>query len=331
MQCCREREIGSSASGATSPLRDSRSIRRASRVRSASVWSCRVHADALAFLLQGFGKLQRALPQSLLAGAGFCLDNGRALRLLGRLQSEEIGRQQVGDDAGAFDIVHRIDARFCDEQESAAMIVPCTFIGTCRRLRSDCSTIGRLKAPSKWKRGSDHGVVCKEKIHLAPEQRADGAVDYGRAGKVAPGGLDARLIGRVVVATLKEYTDIEMVVRDYMGDLGRDRTDGRAEIELAREQPGNAEIVVEHGCGCEMQHFRFLPETAQAPQPAAILPSKRRGRVVVLHKPAACFANPANDLLPRPCTGRSISRILPLLRGGSSVQEQFSLGPIWAG
>ncbi len=94
-----------------------------------------------------------------------------------------------------------------------------------------------------------HGVVRQQKVHLAPEQRADGAVDDGRAGQIAPGGLDPRLVGRVVIAALQQHADIEMVVRDDMGDLGCDGTDGRAEIELAREQPGNAEIVVEHGCG----------------------------------------------------------------------------------
>jgi hypothetical protein len=47
-----------------------------------------------------------------------------------------------------------------------------------------------------------------------------------------------------------------------MGDLGRNGTDSRAEVELAREQPGNAEIMVEHGCGYEMQHRQFLPEAA---------------------------------------------------------------------
>ncbi|AVC47041.1 hypothetical protein RLV_0145 (plasmid) [Rhizobium leguminosarum bv. viciae] len=81
-----------------------------------------------------------------------------------------------------------------------------------------------------------------------------------------------------------------------------------------------------------MQHRQFLPEAAAGSSTRSVsFPVSARGRVAVLRKPAACCANPANDLPPCPCTGRSISRILPLLRGGSSVQEQFSLGPNWAG
>ncbi|APO79444.1 hypothetical protein AM571_PC01713 (plasmid) [Rhizobium etli 8C-3] len=78
-----------------------------------------------------------------------------------------------------------------------------------------------------------------------------------------------------------------------------------------------------------MQHRQFLPETAAGSSTCRDrFAVSARGSAAVLRKPAACCAKPANDLPPCPYTGRSISRILPLLRGGCSVQEQFSLEPI---
>ncbi len=102
------------------------------------------------------------------------------------------------------------------------MIVPCTFIGTCRAAPQRLFDDRPLERALEMETRVGHGVVRQQKVHLAPEQGADRAVDDRRAGEVAPGGLDARLIGRVVVAALEEHTDIEMIVRDDMGDLRRD-------------------------------------------------------------------------------------------------------------
>ena len=89
------------------------------------------------------------------------------------------------------------------------------------------------------------GIVCQQEVDLPPEQGSDRAAGHWRWCGLPPKGVEACFIGRVVKTIDHGDADIEVVMRNDMRYFHAHGLDGRAKIELSRQEPGYAEIVIE--------------------------------------------------------------------------------------
>jgi hypothetical protein len=107
--------------------------------------------------------------------------------------------------------------------------------------------------------GVGRRVLGQDVVDLAHEERPDRALRHGRVGRGAPRRVDPGLVGGVDLAVVADDADVEMVVGDDLGHLGRDSADGRQEVELPRDGAGDAEELVEPRIGPLRVHLDLLP------------------------------------------------------------------------
>ena len=204
-----------------------------------------VHPDALAFLLERLCQPQRALPQPLLARAGLGLDDGRLAGLFGGAQGKEIGRQQFRHIARVAQVVGPVT---CGRGQRTAQCADDLAMHDHRHMQPRAQAMvkdRRVKGAFKAEPQVRHRVVGQDIVNLAHQQRTDRAVDHRTQRKLPPGGVDPGLIGGMEPPVALHDAHVEVVMRHDRRDLGRDRADRRAEVELPGKQPRDAEELLE--------------------------------------------------------------------------------------
>ena len=175
-----------------------------------------VHADTLALPFEGLGQVQRTQPQAFFPGAGFRLDDGRLLGLIGRAKGEEIGRQQVGDGACIGHVLGGIERNLVGRTGQGANDLALDL----QRHVDAASEIVLENRPGEgifeMKPVVHPGIRRDHLVDLAPQQRPDRTVADRRWRMLAPGGVEARFIGGVILAVDHSDADIEMVVGNDM-------------------------------------------------------------------------------------------------------------------
>ena len=97
-------------------------------------------------------------------------------------------------------------------------------------------------------------------INLALQKRPDRAVGNRGMGLVAPIRFDPAFISGVKLPVLTQDAHIQMVVRQDLGDLGRDGADGRAKVQLAGQQSRDAEKMVQKSTRRSFDHSATLSQ-----------------------------------------------------------------------
>ncbi|EKD59515.1 MAG: hypothetical protein ACD_54C01311G0002 [uncultured bacterium] len=115
-----------------------------------------------------------------------------------------------------------------------------------------------VKSTGKLKPRVGAGIFGQDMIHRALQQRPDRAVGNRRVRLFAPVCLDPAFIGGVKLPVRPQNAHIQMIMRQNLRDFCRHRLNGRAEIQLPRQQPRDAEQMVQQSCRGRFNHFAIL-------------------------------------------------------------------------
>lgn len=179
-----------------------------------------------------------------------------------------------------------------------------------------------MPRPRRIEPGVRAGVGGQHVIDLAHQERPDRAVCHRAQGIPAPPGLDAAFIGCVEPPVALQDADVQMVMRQDLCHLGCHRLDGRAEIQLPRQQARDREEPVDQFARGRLHAPSPFPlHHARSPRRRAMSQS-----APILRIPAKLLRNPANAVPKPPYPRDPFPFILSLPGGGPGPSEHHTGG-----